>query len=74
MSFEWVTVIAGAISAGAWLASALVTPDLSISYWGEPPKRIRSRATAGTWLNASGALFASVAIGAQAYSTYIAMP
>lgn len=74
MSFEWVTVIAGAISAGSWLASALVTPDLSISYWGEPPKPIRARATAGTWLNASGALFASIAIGSQAYSTYIAMP
>ena len=73
MSFEWVTVIAGAISALSWLASAIVTPDLSISYWGGPPKHIRRRATLGTWLNASGALFASIAIGSQAYSTYTAM-
>jgi len=74
MSLEWVTVIAGAVSAGSWLASALVTPDLSVSYWGGPPKHIRRRATLGTWLNASGALFAAIAIGAQAYGAYVAMP
>nr|WP_313023097.1 hypothetical protein [Brucella intermedia] len=74
MSLEWLTVIAGAVSALSWLISALITPDFSISYWGGPPARIRRRATFGTWMNASGALFAAIAIGAQAISTYVSLP
>lgn len=74
MSLEWITVIAGAVSALSWLFSALITPDFSISFYDGPPAHVRKRATWGTWLNASGALFAAIAIGAQAISTYISLP
>jgi len=67
----WFVVLAGSASAICWFLSAIITPDLTASYWGGPPPNIERRARWGSWLNGAGAFFASVTMGAQAYLTYI---
>ncbi|AMS43421.1 hypothetical protein [Aminobacter aminovorans] len=67
---QWTIVLAGALSAVCWLGSALITPDLTDSYWGGPPPNVQRRAKIGSLLNAGGAFFASIAIGIQAWLTY----
>lgn len=70
----WVSIICGCISAASWLASAAVTPNLSASFFGSPPKAFKLRAQAGAALNGVGAFFAALSIGAQAWVNWQAMP
>lgn len=70
---QWAIVIFGGLSALCWFGSAATTPDLSKSYWGGPPAHIKNRARIGSALNGFGALFASIAIGFQAWLTYATM-
>lgn len=69
----WLSIAFGAVSALAWLGSALVTPDLTASFYSGPPAWHARRAKIGTLLNGVGALFASLAMGCQAYATWAAM-
>jgi hypothetical protein len=66
----WLSIFSGGISAICWFGSAVITPDLSASYYGGPPKRIKQRTQIGSLLNGAGALFASIAMGVQAAATY----
>ncbi|WP_157632754.1 hypothetical protein [Hoeflea sp. 108] len=67
---QWAIVVTGALSAACWFGSAVVTPDLTDSYWGGPPPSVKRRAQIGSLLNGGGALFASIAIGIQAWLAY----
>ncbi|MDP9572668.1 UNVERIFIED_ORG: hypothetical protein J2W66_003161 [Agrobacterium larrymoorei] len=70
----WASVMFGALSAVSWLLSALITPVITASYWDGPPAPLVRRMKFGSALNATGALFGSIAVGLQAYSTYLTMP
>jgi hypothetical protein len=64
----WVSVFCGAVSAGAWLLSALISPIIVETTWDGPSAPIVRRMKLGSALNAAGALFAAISIGLQAYS------
>jgi hypothetical protein len=68
----WLSIFSGGISAICWFGSAIITPDLSASYYGGPPPKIKQRVRIGSLLNGAGALFASVAMSLQAAATYSA--
>lgn len=72
MTITDVSIVCGLASAALWLASAIVTPTVTASYWGGPPEHIVSKLKIGSLLNAAGALFAALSIGLQAYATYLA--
>ncbi len=74
MGMEWVTMVFGALSAVAWVASAVTTPVITASYWGGPPAPLVRRMKLGSLLNAAGALFAAIAIAAQAFSAWTNIP
>jgi len=68
----WISIVFGGLSAVSWFASAVVTPDLSDSYFGGAPSWIKKRARIGSILNGTGALLASFAMTFQAVATYYA--
>jgi hypothetical protein len=70
----WASVVFGALSAVSWLLSALISPVMTASYWDGPPAPLVRRMKLGSGFNAAGALFGSIAVGLQAYSTYLTMP
>lgn len=63
----WVSIGFGILSALAWVASAITTPVLSATYWDGPPAPLVRRMKLGSALNAMGAVFAAISIGAQTY-------
>ena len=70
---DWAIVVFGALSAVAWLTSAVLTPAVMPSYWDGPPKHLVRRLRIGSACNAAGALFAAIAIGCQAWLTYVSI-
>jgi hypothetical protein len=69
----WVALVLGIISAIAWIAAAVITPDLSKSYYGGPPPAIARRVRVGSVCNAVGAFSAGLAMAAQAWITWASM-
>lgn len=70
----WASVAFGGLSAIAWMAAVLITPAVVPATWDGPPKHVRKRLRTGAIFNATGAFFASLAMGCQAWATWIAMP
>lgn len=69
----WASIIFGTLSAISWLASAVITPVLTDTYWDGPPAHLVRKMKLGSGLNAAGAIFAALAMATQTYSTYSAM-
>ncbi len=67
----WVSVVFGVLSALAWFGAAVIPPAVEGSYWNGPPDHITRRLKIGAALNTAGALFASISMAAQAYTTWV---
>lgn len=66
----WFSIVCGALSAVAWLASALITPAVVIPTYNGPTKKVEMKLKHGALCNAAGAFLAALSIGAQAYVLY----